>query len=85
MRVKSWAYQRPSDPPQEAGVLPGTAVLFMSVNALTGLAAANRDMRVGRRLRDLETQKMWLLVQTVSLLTVLPRSSHCTSLSPGFC
>lgn len=44
-------------------MLPGTAVLFMSVNALTGLAAANRDMRVGRRLRDLETQKMWLLIQ----------------------
>ena len=61
--VKSWAYQRPSDPPQEAGVLPGTAVLFMSVNALTGLDAANRDMRVGRRLRGLETQKMWLLIQ----------------------
>ena len=63
MPVKSWAYQRLSDPPQEAGVLPGTAVLFMSVNALTELDAANRDMRVGRRLRDLETQKMWLLIQ----------------------
>ena len=35
----------------------------MSVNALTGLDAANRDMRVGRRLMDLETQKMWLLIQ----------------------
>ena len=63
MPVKSWAYQRPSDPPEEAGVVPGTPVFFMSVNGLTRVDAANRDMGVGRRFRDLETQKIWLLIQ----------------------
>lgn len=56
-------YQRPSDHDEEAAMVPGAPVLFTNANGLTRVDAANSDVGVGRRFRDLETQKMWLLIQ----------------------
>lgn len=41
--------------------------LFVSVKGSTRVGAASRDIGVGRRFRDLETQKTWLL----SLKTIM--------------